>query len=174
MLTASRCGSTRFEARPLSPIPRCQVEAIGSLCEAMFDCYVRSVSAAEAAMAEVLQLVVRTRSSVPTGEQLVVLRSVLRLAVIDLDHGLDTDVDDVGASLSEVALWLYADAESPDEPMDADVAEVLLTGANQIDQARKRDRAAQAALSGPIEVRRPGVGSVLLAAGEAPTRSLAR
>ena len=152
----------------VSPIPRCQIEAMGNLCEALLDCHVRSVSAAEAAMAEVLRLVVRTRCASPTYEQLGELRPVLRLAVIDLDLGMDVDVDDVGVSLSEVALWLHTDAESPDEPMDADVAEVLLTGANQIDRARMRDLAAQAAQSGPIEVHRPGVGRVLLAAGVAP------
>lgn len=147
---------------------------MGNLCEALLDCRVRPVSAAEAAMAEVLRLVIRTRCASPTDEQLGELRPVLRLAVTDFDLGMDADVDDVGDSLSEVAHWLHADAESPEEPMDPRVAEVLVTAANQIDQDRKRDLAAQAALSGQIEVRHPGVGSVLLAAGEAPTRSLAR
>lgn len=152
-------------------VPREQREAAAAVGEAMLDVANRQVSVAEAAMAETLRSHVRTRLSAHTDSDVRDLRTDLRVAVIDLDHGLDIDVDDVGWSLSEAALWLYADIEADPPRLDDRIAQVLLDAAAEIDHARRRDRERQAHLTGAIEVHRPGIGGALLTAGATPSHT---
>ena len=160
-----------LESDGSSAVSHQQREAVAALIEAMLDIADREVSAAEAAMAETLRTHVRIRVAAHTEDEARDLRIDLRVAVIDLDHGLDLDVDNVGSSLSDAALWLHADLEAETPRLDGRVAEVLLRAAAEIEHARSRDRAKQANLTGPIEVRRPGLGGVLLTAEAAPVRA---
>lgn len=130
----------------------------------------RPVSAAEANMEQVLGSCADCFAE--AGAAADDLTPVLRLAIFDLNHGWDLDVDNTGNSMLEVSLELLALLAADSAAADDRFIALLRLTADKVREARLRDLAAHIGATGAVVVRRPGVGPVRLQAGLRPANAV--
>ena len=125
----------------------------------------RPVSAAEANMEQVLRSCADCFAD--AGAAADDLTPVLRLAIVDLIHGWDLDVDNTGNSMLEVSLELLALLAADGSVGDDRFIALLRLTADKVREARLRDLAAHIGATGAVVVLRPGLGPVRLQAADA-------
>jgi hypothetical protein len=148
------------------PADAAAVKVIESVIEGVASVLDRPVTCAEAAMVPLLTgvadlLDARVTHSVDP----VALAANLRVAVVDLNHGLDVEVCAEGFDFLEVALALLTVLRDPGALSPATAArlvQVLRLGARAIEVARERDVLSHRLEASPVVVFRPGVGPVPL------------
>ena len=146
------------------------VAAAHCLFEFVLDIDERELSAAEANMDGVLRACSAyfQDTEVATADE---IKAILRLAVVDLNHGWDIDIDNTGDSLMEAALNLLAivDADSVKQAADPRFDALLQLTGDRIRVARLRDLDQHLGDTGPVVVVRPGTGAVSLELRSSPT-----
>lgn len=135
--------------------------------EAVYAFHWREVTAAEANMAILLRQVadyLADRHKLGhhcLWEVRADLEMHLRVAVVDLTHGLDPDIDDAGLHLVDAARGLLEIVGSTEsQRLDKRAVLLLRSVGDAIAAARFCDVLAQADRSGPVTVYRPGYGDL--------------
>lgn len=142
------------------------MKAIESVTEGVASVLDRPVTCAEAAMPPLLRGAAdlldaqgpRTVDNLP-------LAAALRVAVVNLNHGLDVEVCFDGLEFLETSLALLTVRQDPDALSTgaaAKLVDVLRQGARAVEVARERDLSAHLGQSSPVVAARPGIGPVPL------------